>query len=163
MPGSDSLVATVFGWTATFVSCFFFISPIRMFIELTKTKNIEKIPYLMLLFNILNCSFWLIYGMAGGGSLVYICNSIGLCFTLVYIVWYLLYKFETKEMRLISIGSVFAFVWLIYSIGLSCLHKPDNDEFKTFCYNLCFWVAMIVNIAMYAAPGQNLVSYNFLI
>lgn len=153
----DSTIASIFGWTGTVISMFFFISPLNIFLELTKTKNHEKIPALMLVFNTLNCGLWVLYGMSGGGTQPWVCNLMGLSFTLVYVVWYLLYRFEDKVTKIATIAGSLILVAAILTYSLINLKSKDED-FRKENKTVSGWIALIFNICMYAAPGQNLVS-----
>lgn len=157
MSAHDSTIASIFGWTGTVVSMFFFISPINIFIEMSKTNNHEKIPALMLVFNTLNCSLWIIYGMSGGGTQPWVCNLIGLSFTMVYVIWYLLYRFEEKGTKITTIVGSLVFVAAILAFSFINLFNTDKD-FRASTKKISGLVALVFNICMYAAPGQNLVS-----
>jgi solute carrier family 50 protein (sugar transporter) len=156
MSAQDSVIASIFGWTGTVVSMFFFISPINIFLEMNKTNNHEKIPALMLVFNTLNCGLWVVYGMSGGGTQPWVCNLIGLSFTLVYVVWYLLYRFEDKSSKISSIVGSLLLVGGILAFSFICL-KSDNEDFRKDTKKISGIIALVFNILMYAAPGQNLV------
>ena len=73
---------------------FFFISPLNLYLQMTKTKKTINIPILMLLANNGNTLLWIIYGLVGGGTQPWVCNSIGLFFSLIYLIWYYFYAFE---------------------------------------------------------------------
>lgn len=153
MADIDSTFASVIGWTATALSCFFFISPLNMFIKMAKTKSCDEIPYLMLLCNTGNTLLWFVYGMAGGGDKVWICNAIGLFFSTVYVIWYHFYKFE--EWWKIILAQVGFLIFLGGFLAVGIYAKTDF----IFAYNIkegFGWAALVVNILMYAAPGQNL-------
>ena len=159
MSAKDSTIASIFGWSGTVVSMFFFISPINIFLEMSKTNNHEKIPALMLVFNTLNCGLWIVYGMSGGGTQPWVCNLIGLSFTLVYVVWYLLYRFEEKTSKISSIVASLMLVAGILTFSFINLFNSD-ENFRKDTKKISGLIALVFNICMYAAPGQNLVSFN---
>lgn len=163
MSHTNSAIATIFGWSATTTACFFFISPFPLFLEVSKTNSVEKVPVSMLVCNALNCSIWIIYGMAGGGVQPWVCNMIGLSLTLVYVVWYLLYKYESIAYKLLSIFLSFLVIGILVGLGFVNLFKEDGDSFKTTCHDITYWMALVINVIMYAAPGQNLVSNNIIL
>lgn len=152
----DTVFASIFGYGGMGLAQFFFISPIVLFIELQKTKNVDKIPGLMLLFNTLNTAFWMVYGFAGAGRTVYICNSIGLCFSMIWVVWYLLYKFENFGLKVLTVLGFLGSMAALLAVGIIAL---DDKDFASKVYDPFGWLALVVNILMYAAPGQNIVSF----
>lgn len=153
---SESLVASIFGWAGTVLACFFFISPANLFLKMVKTGSLKEIPSLMLIFNSFNCILWLVYGLSGGGTQVWVCNSIGLFFSMIYCIWYLLYFFEEVLKKILSILVYLVIFGGLIFFGIYCkIHEEDFGKPKVKVP--VGWIALIINVIMYAAPGQNLV------
>lgn len=149
------LIAQISSLCGTTFACFFFFSPIVLFIELCKTKSTYKIPYLMIIFNCTNTFLWVVYGLAGHDTIVYLCNGIALVANAVYLCWFLLYHFKSIPLKLslsiISLGIIAGFVIL----GLLSHY---NEDLGGKIHDPIGWCAMIFNIVMYIAPGQKIVS-----
>ena len=155
----DSVIAQIFSWSGTTLSLFFFLSPIVLYLELSKTKNVEKIPGMMVIFTTLNTAFWLVYGFGGAGTPVWVCNGIGLIFNTTYVVWYLLYFFyENLTLKITSIGSSILVIGGFVAIGLVAY---NDKEFADKVKDVFGYIALVMNIIMYASPGQNIVSSIF--
>ena len=157
-PIVDSTLAAVVGWIGNCLSWFFFLSPLPLFIEMTKTNSHEKIPGLMLLFNTLNTGFWVVYGFAGAGNIVWICNGIGLIFSTVYVFWYLAYRFEKLTIKALSIFIAFIIIGHFIAVGLIA-YLSVNKDFANSVKGPYGTVALIVNVFMYIGPGQNIVIF----
>lgn len=156
--GKDSLIASIFGWCGNGLSWFFFLSPLPLFLEMSKTKKHEKIPGAMLLFNTLNTGFWVVYGFAGAGDKVWICNSIGLFFSTIYVFWYLAYRFESYSYKIVSIIVAFLVIGHFVAVGLYA-YLSDNQNFKNSVKGPYGTTALVVNVLMYLGPGENIVFF----
>ena len=68
------------GYIGNAFALFFFFSPLKDMYGLFKgTQDVNKLPYLIFIFNILNCVLWVVYGILPCvmKAPIYICNSIG--------------------------------------------------------------------------------------
>ena len=153
----ESLIANIFGWSGTCLALFFFLSPGNLFLKMQKTGETKHIPYLMLVFNTFNTALWVIYGLSGGGTQPWVCNSIGLAFTMVYCIWYLLFKFSSFFGKISTIISYLIVVGGIVFFAILC--HINEDEWGKKVKDPVGYFAMAINTIMYAAPGQNLVSF----
>lgn len=153
MVNYDSIanVSSAFG---TAFSLFFFFSPIVLFIEVCKTNNIKKVPYLMLLCNCICTFIWTVYGLAGGGLMVWVCNGIGLIFNLTYVCWFWLYFFDKISLKVISISISIAICVGAVTLGIFANHNKSLGDSIMDPFG---WAGMILNIFMYAAPGQKII------
>mmetsp|Transcript_17609 Transcript_17609/g.18256 ORF Transcript_17609/g.18256 Transcript_17609/m.18256 type:complete len:239 (-) Transcript_17609:48-764(-) len=149
----NTLLANIFGWSGTVVACFFFISPIVLFIEMTKTGSHVKIPGLMLLFNTFSTCLWVIYGLAGAGTQVWVCNGIGLVFSTVYVLWYIPYRVEKIIFKILF--ELLAVVLIGGLVTVGVIAKKEED-FADKIKDIVGYIALVVNAIMFAAPGQNL-------
>ncbi len=69
------------GYLGNAFALFFFFSPVKDMIGLFKGKeDVNNIPYLIFLCNILNCVLWVTYGFLPivNKPPIYICNLIGI-------------------------------------------------------------------------------------
>jgi hypothetical protein len=157
----DSTLAMSLSYSGIAINWFFFISPIFLFLEVTKTREVKKIPEYMLICNTLDTCFWVVYGMSGGGTPIWISNSAGLVFSIVYLIWYFILKFDSVKTRIlvsiISLIVIFSFVLF----GVYCLLY--NEQLGMTVKDWFGWIAVIGQLPMFMAPGQKIVSFIFLI
>jgi len=146
----DDIGKQILGWIGTAFALFFFISPFTLMMNLIKGKqDINLIPWILLMANIGNCILWAVYGYLQfeQDTQVWVCNSIGSFFNLLYLSIY--FVFLVKKNVLHSIGLVS--LLLVVTAGLFITFY----EFATI--DITGKVAMIINIIMYAAPSQKIV------
>lgn len=150
-------VANLTGWAGTVLSEFYYLSPYNMFKELTVNKQWEKIPYIMLLCNLVNSGLYVIYGTSGGGTQVWFCNILGHIITLVFIIWFLQYRFEDYNSKTISCAIVLLCSIGFMSLALICATTKD-EVFRNSIHSTVGGLALFFNILMFIAPAQNIVS-----
>lgn len=127
-----------------------FISPFFLMIKLHKRElHPEQFPYLIMMMNMMNCFLWLSYGILIDDFFIKLANGIGYPINLIYLCLFFFYRADR------SIGrSLFLILpSIIISAGLFFLLA-----FVIQNTNLSKFSAMIFNIFMYAAPGQNIVN-----
>lgn len=135
---------------------FFFIAPISLMIKLNK-KQIDplKVPYLIMIMNVTNCFLWFSYGILKENNKFFIelANGIGYPINLVYLVLYWFYRCEKKFIN----SLMFILPSIIFSGALFALLT-----FVIKSQDLSKYSAMVFNIFMYGAPGQNIVNRLFI-
>jgi hypothetical protein len=145
------VAADIIGWFGNAFALFFFISPALIFYQLIHKKiTIDKIPYPMILANIMNCIMWLAYGILKDDYIVYICNGLGSAFSLTYISLFWVYFFDGKPIPIIA--AITLTLYLAFSV-------VENFIWIIKDADITGYVAMAFNIIMYSAPGSSLVIF----
>ena len=127
-----------------------FIAPITLMIKLHK-KQVDplKVPYLVMLMNIMNCVLWLSYGIITSDIFLCVCNGVGFSFNIVYFCLYFIYRYRKDFKNALVYCSLAVISTLFILILFAWVFKSQG---------VAQYSAMIFNIFMYAAPGQNLVT-----
>jgi solute carrier family 50 protein (sugar transporter) len=139
-------ITDVLGAMGNIIAILCFIIPITMMIELYKSKDTSKIPYLLFIFTILNCEFWAIYGLKINAWPIWLCNSLGIVTNCFFLTMFFIYLNITNNTKIVYISTLY--VSFVLSFGITYIFV-DN-------YKLIGFIAMIMNILMYAAPLQKL-------
>lgn len=145
---------SIFEWIGNGFSILYFISPLFQIIRMYKKKlSPEAFPILLVLTILFNCLFWIIFAVQSPIWIsMLITNGIGLLVNIVLLFLYL-YIFLQKKIKpfvgyglfvVNLLGEVFYIMWSLVP------HQRTNE-------NVGF-VAMIINMIMYASPIQNIVS-----
>ena len=84
---------TVVGFCANIVSIVFYIAPTMIIVDLFRTKDTSRVPWLLFCGTIGNCLFFTIYGLQKGPTFwaVYLNNGIGCALNLIYLVIFILF------------------------------------------------------------------------
>lgn len=147
-------IKEIFGWTGFGFSLIFFSAPILQIIKLIKNQILlSTIPAPLFVFSILNCLLWTCYGILTSQTSLYICNSIGASLTGIWIIIYLFFCFKKKYLLFaicIFIFSDFVFQIVFFSFYIGNM-SPDHATAMSY-------VAMVINVAMYAAPGEKIIT-----
>ena len=143
----------IMGLLGTIFAILFFIAPISLMIKLHK-KQIDplKTPYFIMMMNNLNCVLWLSYGLLISDFFIILANGIGISVNVIYFCLYFFYRLEKKIMKTLLVvlitltltGGIL--VILTYVIKINDLSR---------------YSAVVINVLMYAAPGQKMVKYFF--
>ena len=151
MNHTNNIIKSLSGWLGTCLSLSFFLSPFVLFKQLYKDKIIpKKIPFFMLICNFMNCLLWLCYSLRlKDAAQMFICNAIGGLITLCFIVYF--YWRISNRAVLKFLGYVAISLSVIIIIVYICNNIIKNEE-------LIGYVAMIFNVLLYAAPGQNIIT-----
>ena len=159
-PFDFSYFKNLLGLIGNILAIIFFISPISIMRKLYKKElNPNDTPYVIFISTTMNCLFWVSYGILKTKDKFFIilCNGIGIPFNICYFCFFLYYRFDRKCGKaflymiptLIFAGGIFSI--FTFAIGLEIVSQ---------------YSAMIFNVLLYAAPGQNLVTnltFNFII
>jgi solute carrier family 50 (sugar transporter) len=125
----------------------FFLMPILMIRDMIKTKVTTHIPWLLFFFTILNCEFWMIYGLLIKAWPVYLCNGFGFVTNQIYLILFCLYLENTKFLQKLVYISLLLFSFT--TIFIVFYYDIQNKE-------LCGGIACTMNILMFASPLQKL-------
>lgn len=153
---TDTLFASIIGYTGSTVAIFFFISPIKLFLEANKTKNLKNVPYILLIASYLNCLFWIIYGAGKKQNPQWICNSIGILFNFVWLIWHAVIYYKDDAMKKILIIVIYTCSLVVTALGLFYILQQEKDWQKLFI-DIIGYAACVLNVIMYASPGQNII------
>lgn len=126
-----------------------FISPFLLIIKLHKREiDPQQFPYLIMMMNVMNCFLWLSYGILIEDFFIKLANGIGYPINMIYLCLFFFYRSDRSFGR----SLFFILPSIIISAGLFYLlaYVIQNTDLTKFS-------AMIFNIFMYAAPGQNIV------
>ena len=154
----DSMIANIFGFSAATLSIIFFVSPIKLFLEARRTHCLKNIPALMFIANYLNCVLWVFYGFGKKQKPQWICNIIGLSFNLIWLIWYIFIKFKNDIIEKI-LGSSFFIISFLWTIIVGIFINNKEKDWQSGLISGIGYGACAINIVMYAAPGQNIVSF----
>lgn len=150
-PFDFSYFKNLLGLIGNIIAIFFFISPISIMRKLhKKEQNPKDTPFLLFVSSAFNCMFWVSYGILKSTDKFFIllCNGIGLFANITYFCLYLFYKFDRKCGK--------SLLFMIATV-LLC-----GGIFSTFTFAIALeivsqYAAMVFNVCLYAAPGQNIV------
>ena len=147
MAKTKDLVGDIFGWIGSVISVVFFIVPCVPFYKLIKEKiTYKETPGVLLICSVINCIFWVVYGVKLGLTQSFITNAIGAIITTVWICIFLI--FWVKKHALKSVG--FIVLTLVVFVGIFCVFYYVVPPTVTgYC-------AMVFNVLMYAAPGEKI-------
>ena len=147
MANTTKLVGDIFGWIGSVISVVFFIVPCVPFYKLIKEKiTYKETPGVLLICSVINCIFWVVYGVKLDLTQSFITNAIGAIITTVWICIFLI--FWVKKHALKSVG--FIVLTLVVFVGIFCVFYYVVPPTVTgYC-------AMVFNVLMYAAPGEKI-------
>jgi len=140
--GEDFLTGDFLG--EGFLTIGFFLSQLTIINDMIKTRETEKVPYLMFLVTIYNCVFWSIYGFQLQEPPIWLCNGVGFFINIFTMVTYLYFVKPEKNEFLKYVG-----VLGVSIIGIIII-------FSRFSANVNGFFAMILCICLYFTPLQKL-------
>ncbi|KAF3444672.1 hypothetical protein FNV43_RR14365 [Rhamnella rubrinervis] len=140
----------IVGIIGNVISFGLFLSPVPTFYKIAKKKDVEEFkpdPYIA---TVLNCMFWVFYGMPfvrPDSILVVTINSIGLVLELIYLSIFFTYaRNNGRKKVLIGLAVELAFFVVIVVITLLTLHGPTKRSLMVGI------ICDIFNIIMYTSP-----------
>lgn len=154
-PFDFSKFINILGLLGNIFAIILFVSPFILIIKLHKRQiDPEQFPFMIMMMNVLNCFVWLSYGVLIEDFFVVLANGIGYPINIIYLSLYFFYKSDRNFAKslLFIVPSVLISAGLFYLLAYE-IQNTDLAEFS----------AMIFNIFMYAAPGQNIVFLIFYI
>lgn len=141
------------GLLGNIIAIIFFISPITLMRKLFNNEiSAYKIPYLILMMNVMNCVLWLSFGILNNDFFIIFGNAIGYVLNSIYLGIFFYFMFNKKILymtffNIVSLGiTLSCLILLAFVLKLTELAKNS---------------AMIFNILMYGAPGQKIVTNIF--
>ncbi|KEH24860.1 bidirectional sugar transporter SWEET7b [Medicago truncatula] len=147
---NQSAIRTVVGIIGNVISFGLFFSPAPTFYKIIKKKDVEEFkpdPYLATL---LNCAFWVFYGMPfvhPNSLLVVTINGVGLVFEVVYLTIFFIYANKKGRKKLLLYLLIeAAFFAIIVLITMLALHGTTKRSL------IVGIICDIFNILMYASP-----------
>ncbi|KAG8384814.1 hypothetical protein BUALT_Bualt04G0157500 [Buddleja alternifolia] len=149
MHGQD-LIRTVVGIVGNVISGFMFLSPTPTFVRIFKNKSTEEFhpyPYLAC---VMNCLFWIFYGLPAvhpDSTLVITINAAGLVLELIYLT--IFFKHTTKKNRLIILSVLAGECLLLAGVAALTLHCFHTHEKRSMVVGI---ICCVFGIIMYASP-----------
>ncbi|XP_059449156.1 bidirectional sugar transporter SWEET4-like [Corylus avellana] len=149
---SAEAARNVVGVIGNVISFGLFLSPVPTFYKIFKNKAVEDFspdPYIA---TVLNCMFWVFYGMPfvhPDSILVVTINSVGLVLELIYLAIYYTYASKHRNGRkkvLIGLAGEVIFVAIIVAITMLTLHTHTKRSLMVGV------ICDIFNIMMYCSP-----------
>ncbi|CAK8575925.1 unnamed protein product [Lathyrus sativus] len=147
---SASIARNVVGIIGNVISFGLFFSPAPTFYKIIKNKDVEEFkpdPYIA---TVLNCAFWVFYGMPfvhPNSLLVVTINGVGLVFEFVYLTIFYVYANNKGRKKLILYLFIEAiFFAAIVLITMLTLHGTKNRSLVVGI------ICDIFNIMMYVSP-----------
>jgi len=170
----NDAVSNAIGSFATAVTMFFFLSPIKTFITIIKSRSTKAFRGEQFLFMFFNCSLWVFYGAYSGELEPLICNVIGTFLAVIYIALYAYYLPSEKDVvqqealinpveiesgdpappiskkvyLVVYFGTLTFVIGLGIGVGFVDMQIADED-FSVFVLGI---FANIFNLLMYGAP-----------
>jgi hypothetical protein len=142
------------GLFGNILALFFIVSPISIMVKLHKKQlNPKDTPYFLFISFGLNCIFWTSYGILKTNDKFFIilCNGIGIPFNIGFFCLYLFYSFDRKCLKTILYSLlVLIIAGGIFSIFTFAIARDYVSQYS----------AMVFNVCLFAAPGQNIVKLN---
>ena len=117
------------------------------FWRIIKKKDVEQFQYYPYVATVLNCLFWVFYGLPivkPDSILIVTINGVGLVIELIYLSIYLFYaKDNKKRVRSTSTSSIYRLAWFGFGrvVVLLCLEIDTYNQ-------LWWWIVVFVDIAV---------------
>ncbi|XP_022982560.1 bidirectional sugar transporter SWEET5-like [Cucurbita maxima] len=147
---SADLARFIVGVIGNVISFGLFLSPLPTFYQIIKKKSVEEFkpdPYIA---TVLNCMFWVFYGMPfvhPDSMLVITINSVGLVLEMVYLtIFFIFADYRGRTKVCISILIELIFVSIVIHITTLALHGTKNRSL------LVGIICDIFNVLMYVSP-----------
>ncbi|XP_057440411.1 bidirectional sugar transporter SWEET6b-like [Lotus japonicus] len=152
MPTHAALARSIVGIIGNVISFGLFFSPAPTFYKIIKKKDVEEFkpdPYLATL---LNCAFWVFYGMPfvhPNSLLVVTINGIGLVIESIYLLIFFIYATNKGRKKVLGwLAAEFVFFAVIVAITLLVPGLHGTKHRSLMIGIICD----IFNIMMYASP-----------
>jgi hypothetical protein len=150
-----TITQKVFECISNILSITYFTTPLLQLIKKRKHSLIQECFSVPLIISIItNCFFWVIFGSKEPIWLsMIITNGLGFILNVFILYYYLFFYLQKKALPFIGYGLYIlnVFVQLFYILHIHIKRDDNND-------NRWGFVAMILNVVMYAAPFQNILT-----
>ncbi|KAK9925269.1 hypothetical protein M0R45_033599 [Rubus argutus] len=146
---------TIVGIVGNIISCALFLSPIPTFRKIFKKKDVESFDPKPYLATVLNCLFWVYYGMPfvnPNSLLVITINGVGLVIELIYLCIFFWYAPPKGRKRVLKyfIGEVALFALVVIVTMLIPEHKMViNRPMRAVVVGV---ICDVFNVIMYSSP-----------
>ncbi|KDP45367.1 hypothetical protein JCGZ_09616 [Jatropha curcas] len=144
-------VHNVVGIIGNVISFGLFLSPVPTFYRIWKKKDAEEFQFYPYVATVLNCMFWVFYGLpfvTPNSILVVTINGIGLVIEFAYLALYCIYDKQNKGRKRVVIGLIGEVIFMaaIVLITMLCFHthKKRTLFVGVFCD--------VFNVIMYSSP-----------
>lgn len=139
-------IGDIVGPIGSTLALFFFLTPgVLMYSLHKRTVEPSKVPYVIMMANIMNCVLWFAYGLQIKNLSVWLCNMVGGILNLIWISIFWCYFFQKLAQQFFTIVGTFIFTGAVFAI----FYYAINIEIVSGI------TACVFNVIMYAAPGQN--------
>ncbi|KAK9093924.1 hypothetical protein Scep_025393 [Stephania cephalantha] len=147
---SADAVRTAVGILGNIIALGLFLSPTPTFIKICKKGSVEQFSPTPYLATLLNCMFWVLYGLPmvhPHSILVITINGTGLVIELIYVILFIVYSDGKKRLRVLGVlvGEV-VFVGVVALLVLTLVHTHERRSLVVGA--LCVFFGTI----MYVAP-----------
>ncbi|KAJ8750239.1 hypothetical protein K2173_014154 [Erythroxylum novogranatense] len=140
----------VVGIIGNVISCGLFLSPTPTFYRIWRKKDVEEFQYYPYVATVLNCMFWVFYGLPivkPDSILVLTINGFGLLIELIYLAFYCYYDKHNKGRKMVAVllAGETVFIAIIVTISMCVFNHSKRILFVgIFCD--------IFNVLMYTSP-----------
>ncbi|XP_008777044.1 bidirectional sugar transporter SWEET4-like [Phoenix dactylifera] len=147
---SADAIRTAVGILGNVIALGLFLSPVPTFYRIWKKGSVEQFSPAPYLATLLNCMFWVVYGLPlvhPGSTLVLTINGSGSLIEFFYVFLFILYSEGPRRLRVLLI--LLAEIAFVAAVALSVIEAaPDYDRRTLIVGILCVFFGTM----MYAAP-----------
>lgn len=123
---SADMIRTCVGILGNVIALGLFLSPVPTFVRICKKGSVEQFSPVPYLATLLNCMFWVVYGLPvvhPHSTLVLTINGSGLVIELSYVLLFIIYSHGSNRLRvLVMLASEVAFVALVAVLVIAFAH-----------------------------------------
>lgn len=132
-----------------------YVAPYKDIMDIYYTKKYDKFPYLILIASIVNCFFWLLYGILTSQIGLIIGNGIGLTLNIVYwLVYVYCLEISRNKKLILSLGTLIALP-LAFNIWLFQNVPRDITGYCGLCCSLVLSASPMQNLAKAISEKDN--------
>lgn len=146
---SQNTIRNVIGVIGNVISFGLFLSPVPTFVKIIKKKAVEDFSPIPYLATILNCMFWVFYGLPfvhPNSLLVITINGIGLCFEAIYLTIFFIYATREGRLKVVKILLVeIVFTAVVATLVLHFAHTYEKRSFIVGIFCIIFGTCMYVS------------------
>ena len=125
----------ILGYIANILSVILYLCPISIMVDMIKTKNTDKIAWMVFLSTILTCQFWVIYSLKIKDKPIFISNVSGFIINQVYLILFTIYLENTN------------FLWMFLRLKLIIL-KLKNLKFELLIFLLVISSSVLYSFSL---------------
>ncbi|KAF9602485.1 hypothetical protein IFM89_028499 [Coptis chinensis] len=147
---SADAIRTVVGIVGNIIALSLFLSPVPTFTQIWKKGSVEQFSPAPYLATLLNCLFWVLYGLPmvhPHSMLVLTINGTGLVIELAYVLLFILNSDGKKRLRvLVILVAEFIFVGIVALLVINLAHTYEQRSLIVGC------ICVVFGTGMYVAP-----------